>query len=170
MKRPLEGCNVQAGSKVPRPEVLLVDEDVNDLEYYSGMLCDVGCGVREVSSYSRAASLLASHQFDLVLVEQGSANFEGRAVLAFAVKVRPRVTVMLFTRIVDVDCCLEALNVGACEYVQKPLTSAELRDLIGDYLEVPMNTFPAGQNYLLRHHPVERGKKRATFNFQHGAR
>ena len=66
-------------------KLLLVDEDANDLHYYAEVLRYLGYNVVPMDSYVRAAATLGRDRFDLVIVDQGSANFEGRSVLSRAV-------------------------------------------------------------------------------------
>ena len=122
-------------------KLLLVDEDANDLDYYAEVLRYLGYNVVPIDSYVRAAATLGRDRFDLVIVDQGSANFEGRSVLSRAVEVDRHVPVLVLTRAVDADCCIEALDAGAHEYVQKPLTAAEVRDLVSDYVKAPGERF-----------------------------
>lgn len=122
-------------------KLLLVDEDANDLDYYAEVLRYLGYNVVPMGSYVRAASMLGRERFDLVIVDQGSANFEGRSVLSRAVEVDRHLPVLVLTRAVDADCCIEALDAGAHEYVQKPLTAAEVRELVSDYVKAPGEKF-----------------------------
>jgi DNA-binding response OmpR family regulator len=46
--------------------------------------------------------------------------------------------VLILTHTVDVGCCLNALDMGANEYVQKPLTPSEVQELVDDYLKPSM--------------------------------
>jgi len=123
-------------------KLLLVDEDANDLHYYAEVLRYLGYNVVPMDSYVRAAATLGRDRFDLVIVDQGSANFEGRSVLSRAMEVDRHVPVLVLTRAVDADCCIEALDAGAHEYVQKPLTAAEVRELVSDYVKAPGERFP----------------------------
>ena len=116
-------------------KLLLVDENASDLEYYTEVLRYLGYEVQPVTSYFRAAAALVRDRFDLVIVDQGSADFEGRPVLTRAVEVDRHVPILVLTRTVDADCCIEALDAGAREYVQKPLTTAEVRELVYDYVK-----------------------------------
>lgn len=122
-------------------KLLLVDEDANDLDYYAEVLRYLGYNVVPMDSYVRAGATLGRERFDLVIVDQGSANFEGRSVLSRAVEVDRHVPVLVLTRAVDADCCIEALDAGAHEYVQKPLTAAEVRELVSDYVKGPRERF-----------------------------
>lgn len=146
-KRLLEEKSAKAFLNEQQHRLLLVDEDAGDLDYYSAVLRRLGYEVRTVDSYAEAAALLGRERFDLVIVEQGSSDFEGRSVLTRAVEVDHHVPVLVLTRMVDVDCCIEALDSGAYEYVQKPLTTAEVRELVNDYLKPSIGVFPASQDY-----------------------
>jgi DNA-binding NtrC family response regulator len=130
-------------------KLLLVDEDGNDLDYYTEVLRYLGYEVVPVDSYNKAAATLGRERFDLVIVDQGSTNFEGRSVLSRAVEVDRHVPVLVLTRTVDADCCIEALDAGAHEYVQKPLTAAEVRELVGDYAKAPVEKFPAARPFSM---------------------
>jgi len=125
-------------------KLLLVDENANDLDYYAEVLRYLGYEVQPVNSYSRAAAALGRERFDLVIVDQGSSDFEGRPVLTRAVEVDRQVPILVLTRTVDADCCIEALDAGAREYVQKPLTTAEVRELVYDYVKPSTLAFAAG--------------------------
>ncbi len=146
-KKQWEDKSRKASSDEQWLKLLLVDEDANDREHYSEVLRYLGYEVRPVDSYAKAAAALGRERFDLVIVEQGSSGFEGRSVLTRAVEVDRHVPVLVLTREMDADCCIEALNSGAREYVQKPLTAAEVRELVSDYLNDSMGTFSGGRNY-----------------------
>jgi len=149
-KRRAKVNNGRSGSDEQRLRLLVVDEDSDDLDYYSGVLRYLGYDVRSMDSYAEAAASLGKESFDLVLVDQGSSGFEGRSVLTRAVEVDRHVPVLVLTRKVDADCCIDALNSGAYEYVQKPLTTAEVRELVGDYLSSSPGMFSASQVHSLR--------------------
>jgi len=149
-KRQMESEIRTTSEREQRLRLLVVDEDTKDLDYYSAVLRRLGYEVQSVDSYSRAAAALGRERFDLVIVEQGSPDFEGRSVLSRAVEVDRHVPVLVLTRAVDTECCIEALDSGAREYVQKPLTATELRELVGDYVKLSEDTFSASPNALLR--------------------
>lgn len=142
-------------------KLLLVDENTRDLDYYSAVLRYLGYEVRSVDSYAGAATWLGREHFDLVIVDQGSSDFEGRSVLTRAVEIDRHVPVLVLTRTVDADCCIEALDSGAHEYVQKPLTRAEVQELVSDYVRPSPGVFPASWNYQPQPNPVV-GNNRET--------
>ncbi|TAM84683.1 MAG: response regulator [Acidobacteria bacterium] len=160
-KTKLQNSISEASADAEDLRLLLVDEDVNDLDYYAEVLRYLGYKVVPVDSYSRAAATLGRERFDLVIVDQGSTNFEGRSVLSRAVEVDRRVPVLVLTRAVDADCCLEALDAGAHEYVQKPLTTAEVRELVRDYVRTPVEKFPDSGPYEMPRNYASAGSSEA---------
>jgi PleD family two-component response regulator len=69
-----------------KPRLPLADDDLDDLRRYSKRLNYLGYNVRSFTSYSTAATCLALENFDLVIVSQGTPNFEGRQVVARAIE------------------------------------------------------------------------------------
>lgn len=152
-----KGNNGKGPSEERQMRLLVVDENSDDLNYYAGVLRYLGYDVRSMNSYAQAAAMLGKERFDLVLVDQGTSDFEGRSVLTRAVEVDRHVPVLVLTRNVDADCCIEALDTGAYEYVQKPLTTAEVRDLVGDYVSSAPGMFSASRAYAF--HPASVGEE-----------
>jgi two-component system C4-dicarboxylate transport response regulator DctD len=126
--------------------VLVVDEDLDDLLYYSAVLQHHGYEVRSVPSYLDGAACLEHEDFDLIIVSQGSSNFEGRRVLARAIEKDRQTPVLVFTRSVDMSCYLEAIQSGALDYVQKPLPPSEIGELVARYLQTHLGTSGSHQD------------------------
>jgi CheY-like chemotaxis protein len=103
-----------------RRRVLLVDDDLEDLVRYSEVLRCPGYDVRSSTSYREGEAWLEQQTFDLVVVAQGSSNFEGHAVLERAIERNRHAPVLVLTRYVEVPCYLEAMQLGALDYIEKP--------------------------------------------------
>lgn len=117
-------------SSLPKPRVLVVDEDLDDLRYYSAVLQRHGLEVQAISSYVQGADCLVFEDFDLIIVNQGSSNFEGRRVLARAIERNRRTPVLVVTRSIEMSCYLEAIQSGAVDYIEKPLLPSQIADLV----------------------------------------
>ena len=115
-------------------KLLVVDEDMEDLQHYSAILNRLGYEVRPFARYDEAAACLGEEVFDLVLVCQGTNNFEGRSVLARAIEKDRRTHVLILTRSVEIPCYLEAIQLGARDYVLKPLPPSEIGELVAKHL------------------------------------
>jgi two-component system phosphoglycerate transport system response regulator PgtA len=117
-----------------RLQFLLVDEDHNDLEYYRALLEKQGYKVCASDSYEVAAHCLEDKPFDFILVGQGTAAFEGRCVLERARSLNQRQPVVVLSRCLDIDCYLEAMQLGAVDYLEKPVSPAEIVRVVRTHL------------------------------------
>jgi two-component system response regulator (stage 0 sporulation protein F) len=116
-----------------RHRILLVDDDAKDLLYYSAILQHEGHEVRSIASYKEAADCFDREDFDLVIVSQGTAAFEGRHVLARVLGKDHTVPTLVLSRNSDIDCYLEAMQMGAFDYREKPLAACELAEVVATH-------------------------------------
>lgn len=114
--------------------LLLVDDNLDDLLYYAAVLERQGYDVRSVSTYAEGAVWLDREDFDLVIVSQGGTDFEGREVLSHALEKDRHTPVLVLTRVPDMSAYIEAMQMGAFDYLEKPLTATELMDLVAKHL------------------------------------
>ena len=63
--------------------------------------------------------------FDLILLDQGSGRFEGKKLLAQAMEVDVELRVLVLARSYDQSCYLQAMQLGALDYLEGPLGAAE---------------------------------------------
>ncbi len=119
---------------VRQVKILLMDDDPVDLARYSQMLRRAGYEVTTCGSHLKALLCLHERLFDLVLVNQGSDRFAWRCVVDSATGPQHRTPVVVLTRCRDMVCHLEAMNLGAADYLEKPLTEAELVQAFQHYL------------------------------------
>jgi two-component system phosphoglycerate transport system response regulator PgtA len=117
-----------------RRRVLLVDEECADLQNYCALLKQAGYDVRACRSYTEGAQYIKSGRFDFVVICQGSRAFEGRSLLEQVMMIDRHTPVLILTRAVDMDCYLEAMQLGAVDYVEKPLPPAEMLRIVQSHL------------------------------------
>jgi len=125
------GVTLHAG----KGRVLVVDEDSRDLKFYRLVLEGQGFEVFTCASYEAALSFLDHEPFDLVLVSQGSNAFEGRVVVDRAMQLDRHRAVLVVTQSVDMGCYLEAMQMGAADYLEKPLAPAELLRFVQGHVQ-----------------------------------
>ncbi len=106
--------------------VLLVDEDREDLQYFGVILQEFGYQVRGCESYEEGTRLLDSEPFDFIIVSHGSHHFEGRSVLERANQIDRHLPVVVVARCLDMTCYLEAMQLGAVDYLAEPVNVQEL--------------------------------------------
>jgi len=115
---------------LPRGKVLLVDDDLRDLEYHFSLLESCGQEVLSCPAYAQGASLVECGNFNLVMVGQGSRAFEGRVVVERAAEMDRNLPVLVLASSVDMRCYLEAMRLGAIDYLEKPVSPTEMRRVI----------------------------------------
>jgi DNA-binding NtrC family response regulator len=110
---------------VKTPTVLLILEESRDLESYGSFLRDRGYETLMCTSPSEGINFLDNESVSLVIVSQGTRAFEGRQVLERTLQLHPEVPVLVVARVLDMHCYLEAMDLGAVDYLERP----EPRDL-----------------------------------------
>lgn len=117
-----------------RRRVLVIEDDRRDREYFCSVLRKHGYEVSSCESVTQGTRLLETGNYDFVLVEQGSRAFEGRAVLERVLAIDRRLPTVVLTRCVDMECYLEAMQMGAADYLEKPLSDAEIVRLVETHM------------------------------------
>ena len=108
----------------------MVDENAEDLHAYAEVLRRQGCDVRACGSFHEGRDCLEAGSFDLVIVSQGSHAFEGRPLLEQAIETDREVPVVVVATSVDIQAYLDAMQLGARDYIEKPLSASQLVDMV----------------------------------------
>jgi DNA-binding NtrC family response regulator len=117
-------------STLPRGRILLVDEDEKDLKHFTTLLGRMGYSVRAFVNYREAEGCLEHEHFDFVIVSQGSPAFETHDLVQLTLARDRHTPVVVLTRYLEMNCYLEAMQLGALDYLEKPLAPAELERLV----------------------------------------
>ena|SRR6516164_37260 len=113
-----------------RKRVLLVDEQCGELSCLTNTLQEHGCEVHSCNCYAEGLHLLESEFFDFIVVCQGGPQFEGKQVLERAIEIDRRTPILVVTRCLDMKCYLDAMQLGALDYVERPLVPEEIARLV----------------------------------------
>jgi two-component system response regulator HydG len=108
------------------PKVLIADDQRNMRSTLAIMLRDAGYDVAEAHDGSHASELLGADAFDLVLTDLKMGATDGIAVLRHAKEVSPLTEVIVMTAYGTIESAVEAMRLGAHDYIQKPFTEQEL--------------------------------------------
>ena len=106
--------------------VLLVDEEASDIKTLRLTLEGQGFEVLTCVNYEAAIRFLETSPVDFVIVSQGTLAFEGRTVLDRAMQLDRHRPVVVVTRCMNMQCYLEAMQMGALDYLEKPVPPGEL--------------------------------------------
>ena len=114
----------------PGERILLVDEDTNDLKYFAALLERMDYSVWAFSNHRDAERCLADGCFDLVIVSQSDSGIETRRLVEFTLARGRHTPVVVLGRCLDVNSYLQAMQFGASDYLDKPLTPTEFERVV----------------------------------------
>jgi len=114
----------------PEPRALVVDERPDGLEHYAAMLEGYGYQVRRCRSYCEGVRCVGSDSFDFVILSQGTPKFEGSCVLKRAMEIDRSRPVIVVAPCLDMGSYIEAMQLGAKDYLVEPLTASEVGRLL----------------------------------------
>ena len=117
-------------SLLPRGRILLVDEEEKDLKHFTTLVGRMGYSVRAFLNYREAEGCLEHEHFDFVIVSQGSPAFETRDLVQLTLARDRHKPVVVLTRCLEMKCYLEAMQLGAADYLEKPLAPADFEHLV----------------------------------------
>ncbi len=115
-------------------KLLVVGEDLGLLTSRRAFLESLGYQVLVCSSHEQALRSLQSEVWSFVLLSQESPQLDWRSVLQSAIAIDRRTPVLVVTRNVDMRSYLDAIQLGALDYVAEPLTASEVARLIEGHL------------------------------------
>lgn len=118
-------------------KILIVDDDVDIVRIVSTMLEGQGWQVRSAYSGADALRIVGEEHPDLVLLDIMMPGMNGIEVLREARRAAPGVRVIMITAFGDVGSYLESMDLGACEYINKPFETTELIAMIRNATAAP---------------------------------
>jgi DNA-binding response OmpR family regulator len=113
--------------------VLIFDENIEDLGRYAEPFEVRGFEVHRCMSVEAAMRCAEREELDFALVDQGSPAFEGLRVIRHLVRYNPQTPFVVVTRRKDMLCCQQALALGAMDYLEKPVSGAQMSCVIKNH-------------------------------------
>jgi DNA-binding NtrC family response regulator len=119
---------------LPRGTVLVVDDERSVRLALRSILED-SCRVLEAEDGHKALQILSTHTVDLVLLDQRMPGASGIDVLRQVKSIDPTIVVVLATAVRDLKTVVEAIKLGAYDYITKPFDVEDVVLLVGRALE-----------------------------------
>jgi two-component system response regulator HydG len=113
-----------------RPRLLIVDDDRAILTLIGTVALGEGFDVATTTDGSDALRQLRQRAADLVLVDLRMPGVSGMDVLRHVRDVAPRCRVVLMSGYATIDSAVEAVKLGAMDYLTKPFDMQRLRQLL----------------------------------------
>ncbi len=118
-----------------RKSILVVDDEKNQREILETILSGEGYDVTTASSGEAAMKFVADRHFDLVLTDLKMTGMSGLDLLKELTDFDKSIIVILLTAHGSVDSAVDAMRLGAFEYLQKPYDSENLLDTVSRALK-----------------------------------
>jgi len=111
---------------VPGRRMLIADDQANMREMLVATFMDRGFTVAQASNGIDAINLLREEPYDVVITDYNMPGENGLAVLRAARESSPDAKVILITAYGTIDIAVEAMRLGASDFIQKPFKIAEI--------------------------------------------
>lgn len=117
-----------------KPGILLADDEVTFRETFAKVLEEEGFSVTAVSDGREAVDAITRQSFAVAILDIQMPGSDGISVLREAVAIRPQMRVIMVTAYGTVEMAVEAIKLGACDYVMKPVNFDEMLTKIRQHL------------------------------------
>lgn len=119
-------CNLGQKAK----KILIVDDEENARLGLSKLLAQEGYEVESVANGLEALEFLGQKKVNLVISDINMPQMNGIAFLRELNRHHPDMQVIMITAYGGVESYLEAMNLGAFEYIHKPVKLEELKSVM----------------------------------------
>lgn len=109
-----------------RSNVLVVDDEEVIRRGYARTLAGAGCDVATAWDGKAALDALEHHPFDVVLLDLRMPEMDGMTVLRTIRQKWPDSEVVIITGYPSIETVKEAVRLGACDYLAKPVAPDEV--------------------------------------------
>jgi DNA-binding NtrC family response regulator len=115
---------------MPESKILIVDDEKNILLTVRHALESKGYDVASATTGEEALRLLEQQVFDLMLLDLKLPGIDGMHVLKEASEKQPQVPVVIISAYGTVGNAVEAMKLGAIDFLEKPFSPEELRETV----------------------------------------
>jgi DNA-binding response OmpR family regulator len=115
-------------------KVLIFNEDIEELALYAKPFEAQDFEVHKCGSVESAMRCIEREEFDFALVDHGFPAFKGRQVIQHLVRYNHPVPLIVLAGPRDEQCCQQALELGATDYLEKPVLPVKLNAIIHNFL------------------------------------
>jgi len=117
------------------PRILVVDDEKNIRLTVTQALSALGHEVSAAVNGEDALRQLGRQEFGLILLDLKMPGIDGMEVLRQVVSLRPDIKVIIISAHGTIENAVEAMKLGAIDFIQKPFMPQELRDIVTRVLD-----------------------------------
>ena len=145
--------------------VLVIDDEQIVLDSVAKVLLAENCEVDLTTSARQGLEWTVQRDYDLVLTDIRMPEIGGMRVLRDIKRAKPGLPVVIITGFATVQSAVQAMKLGAADYLEKPFTPEELLDAVALALDVALAQEPEEQD-LVHKEAVLRVLERAAVDNQ----
>jgi len=131
-----------------KKKVLVIDDEKIVLDSVKKILSGENFDVEGSLSSKKGLDLAISKDYDIVLVDIRMPEIGGMRVLRDIKRAKPYLPVMIITGYATVQSAVQAMKLGAVDYIEKPFTPEQLVDAVKSALEVTATMEPEEQKII----------------------
>lgn len=124
-----------AGSANPLVSILIIDDNPGSLDLLSNALEQPGLEILTASDPAEGIDIFCARHPQIVLTDLMMPHLTGMEVLERVLEVDPATEVILMTAHYSTETAVEAIQKGASDYLNKPLSLPTLRERVGKLVE-----------------------------------
>lgn len=117
-------------------KILIIDDEENILKVLSDFLTRSGFEVQSAKEGKRAIGLYSKERFDAVVLDLKLPDMDGVELLKELQKINSFLKVVIVTGHSEMKSYLATMELGACEYLSKPVDLNLFKDVIRQVLEI----------------------------------
>ncbi|MGE0537115.1 MAG: sigma-54-dependent transcriptional regulator [Pirellulales bacterium] len=118
------------------PSILVIDDDRSVLQIFKQVLADTGITVHGAGTAAEGLAQLREHSPDVVMLDVMLPDESGLETFHRLIQADPKVPVIFITASGTSDTAIEAMKLGAYDYLLKPLDAEQIRRLVDRALEI----------------------------------
>lgn len=142
---------------------LVIDDDEIVLDSVGTILRGDGYQVDVSPSSRKGLEMAIRNGYDIVLTDIRMPEIGGMRVLRDVKRAKPSIPVMIMTGYATVQSAVQAMKLGACDYMQKPFTPEELLARVDSAIENAASAEPEVQE-LIHKDEVVKVLERAAYD------
>jgi DNA-binding NtrC family response regulator len=116
-------------------KILLVDDEIEIIKGRSKIIRNLGYDCLTAKSGNEAIKIIKQESPDIILTDIKMPDRDGFAVLNAAKEFDPHIPVIVFTGHGSIDSAVEAMKLGAFDYIQKPVTKDMIQVILKKAIE-----------------------------------
>lgn len=144
-------------------KILIVDDDKNIRLTIAQSLDPLGYQVATADNGEDTLLQLQAQEYDLILLDIKMSGMNGLEVLQRAIEIHPEIKIIIISAHGTIEDAVEAMKLGAADFLQKPFTPKKLRDLVFQVLEIESSSANELSSYKKEINIAEKWRRKRQF-------